>query len=194
MSVTLINPSPRTSSGDVVSAADGDSVVCCNGPQDLARRSSSANLSDFIDGEPPSGAGCCKVPHVLSVVPEVQVAQIDTAKVPVVAGVENVGVSGVAIMDDPHSSCCGDVSPIDRHGAASVSPKGCLAFVCDDQRGFAEDSNQSAASDSANGSGFTGFLHPVGMHLAVAACAVLAVASFNLTKFHSRNSITHLGV
>lgn len=191
--ITSLAPRPCSASADATDCGHRNAVVSGNDPQEFAGFSTGTDRLGILNSEFVSGASGGKVTHVLSVVPEVKVSKVHTAKVPVVASVQNVGGSGVTVMDDPHSSGSGDVVPIDGHSAASIGSKRRLTLIGDRLRSLSQNVNKASTSDSSSWSGVTGFLHAVVMHGAVAVTSVLTFASLNLTHSHSHNVITHLG-
>lgn len=192
--MSLLNPTPHTALSHKVDSGEGDTEVCCDGSQNLTGCTSGSDRSDLIDSEFVSGSSGSEVAHVLAVVPEVKVSKIDAPKVAVVAGVQNVGVSGVAVVEKPHSAGRGNVPTLDGHGAASFSSKRRLTFISDRQRRLTKNISEGISAHLLGRAGMPKPFHALVMHGAVAVSAVLAFALLNLTRFHNQNYTASLGV
>lgn len=144
--MSSVDPIPCCSGSNGMDCSDTDVVVGGDSAEDFTGLTTGTDSTNIVNSELPTGAGVGKVAHVLSMVPEVQMAQIDTSKVSVVAGVKDVGLAGVTVMENPHrASGChvglvnpGDTSVISEHLTIVSNGKGCLSEEVENGPAFSD--------------------------------------------------------
>lgn len=181
--MTSIDPRPRRSSGDRVHCTYGYTVIGCDRPENLPRLATQTDGFDVIDGEFVPGSSVSQVAHVLGMIPEVQVTQVDAPVLAPVAGVQDVGVAGVTVVDDPHGASRRQVTPTNPCDTPVV-PQRHLTLIGDGEGSLSENVKDRAASSDPRvciASDADAFLSRI-MKVAQSVAPMFTVATFDGTS------------